>query len=104
VIYAVLIIVGLAVPFALGAWAGARFDAGVCVLVCIALVGVLIGVPFLLLEVLPRNAIPWLEDLYASVALISLLGSSVMVGEFTAGVFYGRKNRMRAPLAEGIQE
>jgi hypothetical protein len=104
VIYAALMIFGLAVPFAVGAWAGARFDAGVCVLICLALVGVLIGAPLLLLEVMPRNTFPWFEELFASIAIVSFLGSSVMVGEFTAGVFYGRKSRRPASLTMGFKE
>lgn len=102
--YAALIIFGLAVPFAAGAWAGARFGACACVLICLALVGVLIGAPLLLLEIMPSNTVPWLEDLTASVALVSLLGSSVIVGEYTAGVLYGRKSRKPAFLTEGLEE
>jgi len=104
VIYAILIIAGLAIPFALGAWAGARFAAGACVLTCLAMVSIMLGVPLLLLEAMPRDSFPWLEELFSSVALVSFLGSSVMVGEFTAGVFYGHKSRMPAIVTEGFDE
>jgi hypothetical protein len=104
VTYAALVIFGLAVPFAAGAWAGARFGAGACVFICLVLVSLLIGAPLLLLEIMPRNTSPQLEELFASVALISFLGSSVLVGEYTAGVFYGRKSRKPTYLTKGIED
>lgn len=103
-IYAVLIFVGLVIPFAVGAWAGPRFDAGVYFLICLALVVVMLGAPLLLLEIMPHNAFPWLEDLFASVALVSFLGSSVIVGEFAAGFFYGRKSLRPTDLNKGFEE
>lgn len=103
-IYAALIIFGLAVPFAVGAWAGACFGVSACFLVCVTLVGLLLGGPMLLLEVLPRGSLPWLEDLLSSVLLVALLGGGVMVGEFTAGMMFGRKGRSQSSLGQGIGE